>query len=47
MLRLLVIVAFAAGVALGMKLERGLAADRCLDQGGAQDAQGVCVGAVP
>lgn len=47
MLRLFVILFLFGGVWLGMKLERSIQADRCLDAGGQVDARGLCIGATP
>lgn len=44
MLRLIAIVMLAAGAVGGMKLERALHANRCLDAGGTVDARGLCTG---
>ena len=47
MLRLLAIALLAAGFWAGMKAERFLMEDRCLDAGGHVDARSFCQGATP
>jgi len=45
MLRMFAILMLGAGVWLGVKAERYLQTDRCLDAGGSFDARGFCDGA--
>jgi len=44
MLRLIAILCLGAGFAAGMKLDRAIQADRCLDAGGQVDGRGLCRG---
>jgi hypothetical protein len=45
MFRLMAIIFLAVGIWLGIKAERFLMEDRCLDASGTVDARGVCIGA--
>ncbi|MEX5727464.1 hypothetical protein Ga0609869_000817 [Rhodovulum iodosum] len=47
MLRLIAICTLLGGGWAGMKLERALHEDRCLDAGGRIDARGLCSGQTP
>jgi hypothetical protein len=47
MLKLFAIAFLAGGVWLGVKAERFLMEDRCLDAGGTIDDRGICYGARP
>jgi len=44
MVRLFAIMALAFGLWAGMKVERALQADRCLNAGGSVDSRGFCSG---
>ncbi|MBD3679665.1 MAG: hypothetical protein HUJ27_14865 [Rhodobacteraceae bacterium] len=44
MLRMFALIFFIAGAWFGMRMERSLQEDRCIDMGGVFDSRGICEG---